>query len=275
MPRISIVTAAYGPTATYLSDTIESVKAQELPTGWELEWVVQEDGPAPSLAAQFDGLDFARYEANEAQLGLAMTRNLSLSRVTGDLVQILDHDDILLPGSFTTLIPRFADPSIHWAIGQADDLMPDGSRASFRSMLDHGVVPAGRVNAWAADNGGNWPIHCAGLMMRTATLRALGGWAASPADDDLVMLAALSEVVDGYNAPALTWLYRQHPNQTHKAQAWKAWGGAGRRIALQRAAAVRAAGIFAAEPNAPAVDGTPVEVVEVGKLIPKADYPGR
>lgn len=50
---------------------------------------------------------------------------------------------------------------------------------------------------------GNWPIHCAGLMMRTATLRALGGWAATPADDDLAMFAALSKVVDGYNDPAL------------------------------------------------------------------------
>lgn len=275
MPRISIVTAAYGPTATYLGDTLKSVKAQELPTGWELEWVVQEDGPDPSLATQFDALDFARYEANEAQLGLAMTRNLALSRATGDLVQVLDHDDVLLADAFATLIPRFADRSIHWAIGQADDLLSDGSRASFSSMLDHGVIPAGRVNEWAAENGGNWPIHCAGLMMRTATLRALGGWAATPADDDLAMFAALSEVVDGYNDPALTWLYRQHPNQTHKKQSWKSRSSASRRIALQRAAAVRAAGIFAQEPNAPAVDGTAVEAIEVGQLIPKENYPGR
>ncbi|GAA2778098.1 glycosyltransferase family 2 protein [Saccharopolyspora taberi] len=275
MPRISVVTAAYGPTATFLSDTIESVKAQALPPGWELEWVVQEDGPGPFLATKFDGVDFVRYEANEAQLGLAMTRNLALSRVTGDLVQVLDHDDVLLPDAFTTLIPRFATSSIHWAIGQADDLLPDGSRASFSSMLDHGVVPAGRVNEWAADNGGNWPVHCAGLMMRTATLRALGGWAASPADDDLAMFAALSEVVDGYNDPALTWLYRQHPNQTHKKQSWNSWSSVGRRIALQRAAAVRAAGLFAATSNASSVDGAAVEPPELGKLIPKENYPGR
>lgn len=72
-----------------------------------------------------------------------------------------------------------------------------------------------------------------------------------------------------------TWLYRQHPNQTHKKQSWKSRSSASRRIALQRAAAVRAAGIFAKEPNAPAVDGTAVEAIEVGQLIPKENYPGR
>jgi len=131
------------------------------------------------------------------------------------------YDDITLPGALATLVLRFVDYPIHWAIGQADDLTPDGTRVPYESALPYGLLPAGRVNAWATEHGGNWPIHCAGLMMRTACLRALGGWVASPADDDVAMFAALSELADGYNEPTVTWLYRHHPEQTHRTPEWR------------------------------------------------------
>ena len=44
MPLISILSSVYGPSATYLDETIASVQKLALPNGWELEWVVQEDG---------------------------------------------------------------------------------------------------------------------------------------------------------------------------------------------------------------------------------------
>ena len=134
MPTVSILTAAYVPTAKYLPETIASVREQILPTGWNLEWIVQEDGVDPGLADHVTELPYVQYQANNARLGLSQTRNLGLSRAIGDLVQVLDHDDVLLPGALTTLVSRFVDYPIHWAIGQADDLTPkapslvDGAR---------------------------------------------------------------------------------------------------------------------------------------------------
>jgi hypothetical protein len=110
------------------------------------------------------------------------------------LVQVLDHDDVLMPNVFTILVPLFDEHRIQWAIGQADDLMPDGTRKKFRTPIPLGVLKAGQVNKWAADDGGNWPIHCASLLMRTTVLRVLGGWAGLPYDDDISMFAALSEL---------------------------------------------------------------------------------
>jgi glycosyltransferase involved in cell wall biosynthesis len=240
MPLISVLTPVYGPTARYLNETAAGVHSQSLPPGWELEWIVQEDGPSASLAGR---LEDTRYGSNGAQLGVAVTRNAALARARGALVQVLDHDDVLLPHALSTLITHFADPSVHWAVGQADDLMPDGTRKSFPTKFPFGSVPAGAANAWAVDHDANWPIHCAGLMMRTASLQALGGWAAMSADDDIAMFAALSAVTNGYNDPTLTWLYRQHPDQTHRSLAWKDRGPAGRRVALQRAAAIQATGL--------------------------------
>lgn len=241
--RISIITAAWAPLAQYFGETIDSVLSQELPSGWELEWLVQEDGADPQLAARVSGLPGVSYAANGAHGGIAATRNLALARATGDLVQVLDHDDVLLPGALARLIPRFDDPSMAWVVGQADDLMPDGTRRSYPSALPFGVVNPGVVNTWAIEHGGNWPIHCAGLLLRTQLVRAFGGWGAVPVDDDVMMFSALSECAAGYNDPSLTWLYRIHDQQTSRSRTWRERSADGRRIALQRIEAIRAAGL--------------------------------
>lgn len=243
MPLVSIITAAYAPLADFLSDTITSVQAVTLPAGWELEWIVQEDGDHPELAERFASVEQARYSANGRQMGISATRNLALSRASGVLLQALDQDDLVLPNLLTTLIPRFEEHQIHWAIGQADDIMTDGQRRSFPPLIRFGLMKAGDVNQWATEHGGNWPIHGAALMMRAASWRALGGWTGIPYDDELATFAALSQITDGYHEETLTWLYRYHPKQTHRTEAALALSATGRRIALQRAAAVEALGL--------------------------------
>ncbi|HEY3502607.1 MAG TPA: glycosyltransferase family 2 protein [Actinocatenispora sp.] len=266
MPLVSILTTEYAPSARYVEETVRAVEQLKLPDGWELEWVVQEDGAAPSLGDRYGAVPFARYEANGAQLGIAGTRNLGLSRVSGDLVQVLDHDDVPLPHSLATMIPPFDDPSVHWAVGQADDLLPGGAREPWDSALPYGMVAPGVANDWAIGHAGNWPVHCAGLMVRTATLRAVGGWAGIPCDDDVAMFAGLSEVTAGWNEPAVTWLYRQHATQVHRSGRWTSRAAEGRRIALERVAALRASGLSRAG-SRPAFDPAAV----VGPVHPDKD----
>ncbi|GAA1653857.1 glycosyltransferase family 2 protein [Nocardia ninae] len=251
---VSVLTAVHQPGAAYLPETLASIEAQTLPSGWELEWVLQEDGPTSDIADLAADHPWVRYAANGEKLGIAGTRNLALNRVRGELLQVLDGDDLLLPHALATLLPHFADPGIHWALGQADDLLPDGSRKSFPPYpgLDFGRVPAGSVNDWALDSGGSWPVHCAGLMLRTASVRVVGGWGGVPTNDDLVMLAGLSGIADGWFDDTVTWLYRQHDAQTVRTAHHRTWGDETRRMALQRAAAVRNSGLRL--PDAKAVD---------------------
>jgi glycosyltransferase involved in cell wall biosynthesis len=243
MPTVSIITAVHARGAAFLDETTASVAAQQLPTGWHLEWLVQEDSSEPMLAERFQAVDFANYDAVGMQLGIAATRNLALARASGDVVQVLDADDLLLPGALARLVRAFDDPSIHWAVGQADDLMPDGSRVSWDSAMPYGVLKAGAINKWAEANGANWPIHCAGLMIRTTSLRALGGWVGLPHDEDVAMFAALSEVTDGQNVDQVTWLYRQHPGQVTREKSTRHVVTETRRYAMQRAVAARLAGL--------------------------------
>jgi glycosyltransferase involved in cell wall biosynthesis len=241
MPTVSIITAAYAPSADFIGETIAGVSAQAMSSGWDIEWVVQEDGSRPVLASRFEHVPgvHVRYAANGRQLGIGATRNLALERATGGLLRVLDSDDVLLPNALSSLVRHFVNLPIHWAVGQADDLMTDGSRVAWDSLIPVGQIKAGAVNDYAIEHGGNWPIHCAGLMMRTDTVRAFGGWAASPNDEDTILFAALAEAGDGYNDPEVTWLYRQHPGQVTRTAAWREQSDASRHAALQRVQAVR------------------------------------
>jgi glycosyltransferase involved in cell wall biosynthesis len=242
---ISVLTAVHPAGAGYLKETAESVLSQETPEGWELEWVIQEDGLGESgIRESLPDDPRIKFEVNGAQLGASGTRNLALRRVSGELVQNLDADDLLLPGALLNHIGVLeSDPDLHWVVGQADDSMPDGSRKAFSPDLPFGRIAAGSVNSWAIDHDGNWPIHCAGLMYRTASLRALGGWGGLPFDEDIILFSALSEIAHGWFTETVTWLYRQHPNQMVRSGGCNQWSESARTFALQRVLAVRAVGL--------------------------------
>lgn len=213
VPLLSVLTAAHAGRADLLAEAGESLAAQRLPSGWELEWIVQEDGPAPELAPAAERFPFASYAANGEQLGAATTRNLGLTRACGELVHVLDSDDVLLPDALAVAIEAFrAHPEIHWVAAQADDLLPDGTRVPFESPIPPGPIAAGVISSTIGEDH-SLPVHPASLTMRTATVRALGGWVANPRGDDNALLIAIAELAPGYLTPEVTWLYRKHPAQ--------------------------------------------------------------
>ncbi len=253
-PTLSLITAVHPSGAGFLAETIDHLRHQELPLGWTMEWLVQEDGVDPQLQHNFDEFPEVSFEANLGQYGPALTRNIALTRATGELTAVLDQDDVLLPGALARLIGHFDDPGVTWAAGQADDLLPDGTRHAYESALPPGVIPPGAVNDWAAANGGVWPIQLAGLMVRTQALRSVGGWGTGPGHEDATMFVALSEYSAGYNDPAVLWLYRQHEAQmTQHAGPYRR--GDGKLMALQRLHALR-------HPSAPPLPKTDVTFVQ-------------
>src|SRR5690348_5453472 len=154
MGLVSVITAAHGDRAGVLAEAGESLAKQDLPAGWALEWVVQEDGAAPGLSAVVDGFPFGRYGAHEEQLGIAMTRNLALARAGGELLHVLDSDDLLLPGAIGLAIEVFERyPELHWVAAQADDLLPDGTRVPYRLRFPVGYTAAGALNEFTVEHG--------------------------------------------------------------------------------------------------------------------------
>ena len=238
MPIVSVLTPAQRSRRDFLMQAGQSVTSQVLPSGWTLEWLVQEDGQQPSLQTDVAQFGCAEYESNNEQLGAGETRNLALRRVQGDLVHVIDSDDLLLPGALSAAINAFADNSeIHWVAAQADDLLLSGERVPFAAAIAVGPISPGVVNDYiSAGHDPYLPVHPAGLTIRTDTVRALGGWGAYPCAEDVWLLAALSELTPGYLLPEVTWLYRKHPQQITAANRWKDLGP---QIATQRRDALR------------------------------------
>ncbi|WP_228838712.1 glycosyltransferase family 2 protein [Nocardia amamiensis] len=237
---LSVITAVHGGRADLLVHAGDSLAKQELPPEWELEWIVQEDGPTPHLADVVSRYHFARYAPNGEQLGIAATRNLALTRVSGELLHSLDSDDLLLPDALHVAIDAFAaHPDVHWVSAQADDLLPNGTRLPFAPLIGPGRIEIGVVEQFIREHD-MVPIACPGLTMRTATVRALGGWAANPRWEDSMLFAALAALTPGWVAP-VTWLYRQHGAQTTRQDDWprlqtELWAAVHQRISAIREA---------------------------------------
>jgi glycosyltransferase involved in cell wall biosynthesis len=209
----TIVTPIYSPDPEYLAAAYKSVVSQELPDGWQLEWVLQEDGstgilgkllPADSRLSLGDG----------RHGGVALTRNLALGRSTGELVKNLDQDDVLTPGVVARDIAVMTEnPDVGWTTSRVLDLLPDGSTVGFDNDPPHGRLEPGVVlDHWRTHNF-RLPVHPTTICIRRPLLTAVGGWMAVPGSDDTGMMIAASVVSTGFFHSEVGLLYRKHEAQ--------------------------------------------------------------
>ncbi|GLW27899.1 glycosyltransferase family 2 protein [Actinoplanes regularis] len=253
MPLISVLTPVHAERAEFLAEAGESLAAQDLPAGWELEWLIQEDGSASTPAVVAQRFPFSRYQANGESLGVNIARNVALARASGSLVHVLDSDDLLLPNALRTAIEAFdAHPRIHWVTGQAHDLLPDSSRLSFPAPLEPGLIEPGVLTQLILDSG-RPAAPCAGLTARTGTVRAFGGWVATPRGGDLALLVALAETTPGFLPPDVTWLYRRHSGQITGQAGWSRLQDESMAVIHQRIAALRGLGVRVLSEPAPCI----------------------
>ncbi len=92
-PRVSVVIPTYEP--VYLDVALESVRAQDFA---DYEIIVVDDGsPHPVVPAVSDDVVLVR----QANGGPGAARNCGIRAARAELVALLDHDDLWLPGKLT------------------------------------------------------------------------------------------------------------------------------------------------------------------------------
>src|ERR1039458_5787847 len=111
---ISVITPTHKPEAPYLEEAYEGLCAQDV--NWE--WVLQFDGERWDMPSYLLGDDRVRLECNGKHLGVAMTRNRACVRARGELVQVLDSDDVLLPGATRVLMEAVLRTGVAYAAGR-------------------------------------------------------------------------------------------------------------------------------------------------------------
>lgn len=213
MRTLSVITPVYKPVVEQLLAAHESLCQQEMPRGWEWEWVVQEDGTsgiAEEILPADDRIRFGRGRHG----GVAITRNLALARCRGELVKNLDQDDVLcadvLARDVTVLTER---SDVGWVTSRVLDLLPDGGTVGFEADPPPGRLEPGVVVEYWRSHGYRLPVHPATICIRRRLVVALGGWMAVPGSDDTGLLIAASVVSAGYFHGEVGLLYRKWPGQ--------------------------------------------------------------
>lgn len=218
MPLISVITPVYQPDAGHLRAAYESLVAQgDLPAGWSLEWLAQEDGETGVAQEIVPTEPWIRHGVGRHN-GVSLTRNLALSRAHGSLVRNLDQDDILTAGALARDIAALDQhPEIGWATSRVLDLLPDGSTVGFDNDPPAGRIEPGHpVKHWRAHNY-RLPVHPTTLCIRRSLAVALGGWMAVPGSDDTGLLVAASTINPGWFSDEVGLLYRKWHGQASAA----------------------------------------------------------
>jgi glycosyltransferase involved in cell wall biosynthesis len=173
----------------FLEEAIKSV-LQQTYTHWEI--VLIDDGSSDSstalaktYAAQYPGKIFYLEHEGHQNKGLSATRNAGIARANGNLIALLDADDVWLPQKLQKQVAIFqqhpevallCEPSLYWyswhnkafedveiAVGAP------GGKAYSPPQLSVLLYPLGKAAAPCPS----------GLMIKTETLRKLGGFEAS------------------------------------------------------------------------------------------------
>ncbi|MGW2375592.1 glycosyltransferase family 2 protein [Kitasatospora sp. NPDC001683] len=215
---VTVITAVYGPSAEYLADAYKSLLDQDLPDGWDWQWVIQQDGETDDVAPHVP--DDARISFGQGRHGRAgMARTMGLSRATGQFVKVLDADDQLPAGTLARDVAVLTSrPDVAWTTSRVLDLLPDGSTVGFDQDPPAGPIERGEVlSHWKAHDF-RAQVHPATLCVRRDLLLALGGWMALPASEDTGLLMSLNAVSRGWFIEETGLLYRKWPGQsTHQA----------------------------------------------------------
>lgn len=126
MPRVSIITALYNH-ERYFAQAVESVLAQ---TYADWEHLIWDDGSqdgslalARSYAERHPGRIKVFTHPGGANRGQENTRNAALEKATGELVCLLDSDDLYAARKLELLVRRFESPRVGLVYGKSDVLV--------------------------------------------------------------------------------------------------------------------------------------------------------
>ncbi len=211
---VSVITAAYQPVPEFLLEAYRSLCSQELPDGWQWQWLVQEDDLAGEAARILPSDDPRISMGAGRHGGASVARTMCLARATGELVKVLDADDKLTPGALARDVEVLsAEPAVGWTTARVLDLLPDGSTVGFELDPQHGPIAPGAVLQHWRSHDYRAQVHPATLCARRNLVTALGGWMALPASGDTGLLLALSAISTGYFIDQVGLLYRKWDGQ--------------------------------------------------------------
>lgn len=115
LPKISIITPSYNQ-GQFLEETIQSVLNQNYP---EIEYIIIDGGSTDNsveIIKKYE--DRLAYWVSEKDRGQTHAINKGFKKATGEIVNWLNSDDVLLPGAISNIVHYFtSNPMVDFAYG--------------------------------------------------------------------------------------------------------------------------------------------------------------
>ncbi len=214
-PRITVAMSVYN-NAPYLAHAIESIVAQ---TFGDFEFLIVNDGSTDKSGAIIDrfAADDSRIRAiHQANAGLIVSLNRMIAEARAPIIARMDGDDIALPERFARQIAFLdANPEIG-VLGTGCTVIEEDGKPSPHRFEN--VVSTEDI---LEDMKNGPPLCHPSVMMRTAAVRAAGGYhAAYQHCEDYDLWLRLSEHVRMANLPDRLLLYRHSAGQVSYRHAY-------------------------------------------------------
>lgn len=167
-PLVSIITPVYDPDPEVLQGCLDSVRDQTWPR-WE-HVVVDDASPAghvwPMLASAAEKDRRVVAVQRDDNGGIVAASNDALAHARGDLIVLLDHDDLLEPRALELVVEAFlSDDAIDYVYTDEDVLIPEGRYADPFYKPD-----------WSPERFRNQMYTCHLSAFRAEIVRAVGGF---------------------------------------------------------------------------------------------------
>lgn len=204
--RISVVLPTYNR-AHLIGETIRSLLGQ---TRRPDEILVIDDGSTdetPAVLAGHEGLRVVRTDNR----GKASALNLALTLISGDLVWIVDDDDLLLPDACMALsAPLEADPDLDFCAGRHLDFEVDKGTGQ-KITRPPGYMRDSSPEQIFPDLLEGCHVFQPGLMVRKRVYDAVGPFDAGLVrSQDYEMILRIARHHRGIQLPEVVFLHREH-----------------------------------------------------------------
>lgn len=137
---LSVIIPAY-QAEKYIAQAVDSVRSQN----WagETEIIVIDDGSADNTAAAAEALGVQ--VIRKSQGGAASARNAGLRAAAGDLVLLLDADDVLTAGALSAMYAAMQEKEVDAVFAMAEDFISPELTEAQKAELRPRTAPYGGV----------------------------------------------------------------------------------------------------------------------------------
>ena len=202
-PHVTVLMPVYNA-MPYLPEAVGSILAQ---THDDLTILALDDGSTDGSLEYLRDHPDPRVEvvSDGRHHGVGALLNHGIAVACGDLIARMDADDLCPPDRFARQVAALRDDPALAAVGTQFQYMGNGGRLGFarRLPLDHASIHRDLRRGVLA------VIH-ASLMLRTAPLRAIGGYHFAGIGEDWDMFLRLAEIGRFGNLAEIGYLYRLH-----------------------------------------------------------------